>query len=154
MARYRHDPANGWNRRYSAVDAPFRRRTGVASIAPVANGGSTIDTRPSLSTPLGFRRLRVGAGRVRRQLPLFGHWPGQPIGSGGRNTPFRPERWNGRRPIKHRGYRGRLPRDPHDRSAQGLATGTGLHAPKKPCGRDRETAPVGWRAAAPGPYPR
>ena len=60
---------NGRNRRYPAVDAPFRRRTGVASIAPVANGGSTTETRPSLSTPLGFRRLRVGAGRVRRQLP-------------------------------------------------------------------------------------
>jgi CheY-like chemotaxis protein len=37
---------------------------------PVANGGSTIETRPSLSTPLGFRRLRAGADGVRRQLPL------------------------------------------------------------------------------------
>jgi hypothetical protein len=32
------------NRRHPAVDAPFRRRSGVASIAPVGNGGSTIDT--------------------------------------------------------------------------------------------------------------
>ena len=65
LVPYRH--------RYSAVDAPFRRRTGVAGIAPVGNGASTIDTRPSLATPLGFRRLRVGAGRVRRQLPRSGH---------------------------------------------------------------------------------
>jgi hypothetical protein len=35
---------NGWNRRNFAFDAPFRRRTGVAPITPVGNGGSATDT--------------------------------------------------------------------------------------------------------------
>jgi hypothetical protein len=38
---------NGRLRRFLAVDAPLRRRAGVAPIEPLSNGGSTIDTRPS-----------------------------------------------------------------------------------------------------------
>jgi hypothetical protein len=68
----------GASRRMAAVGAtsPLPRRSGggqgVARNEPVGNGGSPVDTRPSLSTPLGFQRLRDSADRDRRQLPHCG----------------------------------------------------------------------------------
>jgi hypothetical protein len=44
----------------AAVVAPFRRQTGVVSIAPFGNGGNATDTRHSPSTAPDLQRLRIG----------------------------------------------------------------------------------------------
>jgi len=51
--------------REPAVDVVFRRRTGVASMVPVGNGGSTVETRPSPSTRSasgGYVSVLMGSG--------------------------------------------------------------------------------------------
>ena len=61
----------GRYRRYPAVDATFRRQTGIVPITPFGNGGSATDSRLSPSVLFYVQRPRVGADRARLLLPPF-----------------------------------------------------------------------------------